>query len=103
MSKYKIDFASIEWESPIDGVRQKATSDGNKIVRLVEYSPNMPPHWCEKGHFGYILEGRLEIEFADGPRVFEQCDGVFIPDGHEHRHRGRVLSDVVRAIFVEDA
>jgi hypothetical protein len=102
MNKYKIDFSSVDWESPIDGVRQKAIADGNKIVRLVEYSPNMPLHWCEKGHFGYILEGRFEIEFPDGLHVFAQGDGVFIPDGHAHRHRARVLSNVVRAILVED-
>ena len=102
MSKYRIDFSSIDWESPIDGVRQKATTDGNKMVRLVEYSPNMPLHWCEKGHFGYILDGRFEIEFADGSQIFEQGDGIFIPDGHAHRHRGKALTDVVRAVLVED-
>lgn len=103
MSHYKIDFASVEWESPIGGVRQKAISDGGRIVRLVEYSPSTPLHWCEKGHCGYVLEGRLEIEFPDESHVFEAGDGIFIPNGHAHRHRGRVLSDIVRVIFVEDA
>jgi hypothetical protein len=28
--------------------------------------------------------------------------GVFIPDGREHRHMGKVLTDTVTAIFVED-
>jgi mannose-6-phosphate isomerase-like protein (cupin superfamily) len=102
MIEYKIDFSSVDWESPSEGVRQKATTDGDKIVRLVEYSPNMPLHWCEKGHFGYILEGRFEIDFADSSVVLEQGDGVFIPNGHAHRHRGRALSDVVRVFLVED-
>jgi quercetin dioxygenase-like cupin family protein len=62
----------------------------------------MKPHWCDKGHIGFILEGRFEIEFADGTRVFEAGDGVFISAGKTHRHRARVLTDVVRVVFVED-
>ncbi len=56
----------------------------------------------EKGHFGYILEGHLEIEFDGGTHVFKEGDGVFIPDGAVHKHRAKVLSEVVRVIFVED-
>jgi quercetin dioxygenase-like cupin family protein len=85
------------------GVRQKVFSDGAKRVRLVEYTRAMPPHWCEKGHFGYILEGTFEIEFPGGTHVFGPGDGVFIPDGAEHKHRARALSEVVRVVFVEDA
>jgi quercetin dioxygenase-like cupin family protein len=75
---------------------------GSKRVRLVEYSKSMPPHWCERGHYGYILDGRMEIKFADCVRVFTAGDGVFIPDGPEHRHNAKVLSEVVRVVFVED-
>jgi quercetin dioxygenase-like cupin family protein len=101
MIKYQVDFSSLDWESPIEGVREKAISDGNTTLRLVEYSQAMPPHWCEKGHFGYILKGRFEMEFQSGTHVFEQGDGVFIPDGPAHRHRARALSDAVKVIFVE--
>ena len=103
MQDYKIDFESLPWEPAMDGVRQKVVSHSGKKVRLVEYSNAMPPHWCAKGHYGYILKGRFEIEFGDKTRIFEEGVGVFIPDGEEHRHRARALSDVVRVIFVEDA
>ena len=103
MKDYRIDFGSLPWESVMDGVRQKIVTHSRKRVRLVEYSKSMPPHWCGKGHYGYILKGRFEIEFQDRTRVFEEGDGVFIPDGEEHRHRARVLSNTVRAIFMEDA
>jgi hypothetical protein len=102
MQNYRIDFESLPWESAMDGVRQKVVAHAGKKVRLVEYSKAMPPHWCAKGHCGYILTGRLEIEFADRTLIFEGGAGVSIPGGEEHRHRARVLSDVVRAIFVED-
>ena len=103
MQHYRIDFESLPWESTIEGVRQKVIAHTGKRLRLVEYTRAMPPHWCEKGHCGYILKGRFEIEFEDGTRIFEEGAGVMIPDGEEHRHRARALTDVVRVIFVEDA
>ena len=98
----RIDFDAIEWESPMPGVRQKAFVQNARRVRLVEYTTGMAPHWCSRGHYGYILEGRFEIEFDDRTEIFEAGDGVFIPDGEEHRHRARVVGEVVRALFVED-
>jgi hypothetical protein len=46
--------------------------------------------------------GTFEIEFARTTLVFERGDGVFIPRGPQHRHKARVLSGPVRAIFVEE-
>jgi len=86
----------------MDGVREKMITHDGKKLRLVEYSRAMAPHWCEKGHFGYIVDGRFEIEFQDGVRVFGQGDGVFIPGGEKHKHKARVLTDIVRGVFVED-
>jgi quercetin dioxygenase-like cupin family protein len=100
---YKIEFASVPWETPMTGVRHKAMKQGDKQLRLVEYSKDMEPHWCEKGHIGYILEGQFEITFENERLVYNPGDGVFIPSGAEHRHSGRVLSEFVRVVFVEDA
>jgi mannose-6-phosphate isomerase-like protein (cupin superfamily) len=102
MMEYRVDFETIEWESPMAGVRHKVKKIGARQIRLVEYSREMEPHWCEKGHYGYILEGTCEIEFETGTRLFEPGDGVFIPDGAEHKHRAKNLTDVVKVVFVED-
>ena len=102
MDPYRIDFREIMWESPVAGVRHKVRRMGSRRLRLVEYSPEMEPHWCAKGHAGMILEGEFAIEFATGEQIFKRGDGVFIPDGEGHSHRARALTDVVRAIFVED-
>jgi quercetin dioxygenase-like cupin family protein len=104
MEKYKIDFESMEWEVPADGVRFKAYEQGGRKLRLVEFSKEfVEPDWCGKGHIGYILEGQIEIDFDGKAIVFGPCDGVFIPAGKEHKHIGRVLTDKVKAILVEDA
>jgi quercetin dioxygenase-like cupin family protein len=102
MSTYKVDFDDLNWERPIHGLRLKAKREGGKQLRLVEYTPDMEPHWCDKGHFGYVLSGRFEIAFDDVTEIYDEGDGVFIPPGSAHRHVGKALTDVVRVVFVED-
>ena len=102
MIPYKTDFNKIDWSSPIEGVRDKVFTQGDKQIRLVEYTKDMPLHWCENGHYGMIIEGEFEIEFENETVVYNKGDGVFIPNGKEHKHRAKVLSDLVKVIFVED-
>jgi hypothetical protein len=100
---HKIDFERIAWEAPLAGLRHKAMCQGNQRLRLVEYTRDLEPHWCELGHIGLVLEGEFEIRFDDEVCVYHPGDGIFIPPGSDHRHMGRVLSDTVRVVFVEDA
>ncbi|MHC4950411.1 MAG: cupin domain-containing protein [Planctomycetota bacterium] len=103
MEPYKIDFESMEWEIPADGVRFKAFEQDGRKLRLVEFAKEfVEPDWCRKGHIGYILEGQMEIDFDGNVIVFGPGDGVFIPAGEAHKHKGRVLTDTVRAILVEN-
>jgi len=99
---YRIEFDTLDWESPMAGLRFKAAQSMGRQLRLVEYTEAMAPHWCEKGHIGSMLAGKFEIEFPDQTLLFEAGDGVFIPSGHGHRHRARVVAGPVRALFVED-
>ena len=104
MERYKIDFESMAWESPAESVRFKAYEQGGRKLRLVEFSKDfVEPDWCRKGHIGYILEGEMEIDFDGKVIQFGPGDGVFIPAGEEHKHKGRVLTDTVKVILVEDA
>lgn len=98
---YKIDFSKIDWESPLTGMRHKYIDQGGQRVRLVEYSHELPPHWCEKGHCGYLLSGKMAIEYADIEVTYNEGDGIFIPEGLEHRHKGRVLSEKALVFFIE--
>lgn len=99
---YRIDFDAIPWETPMAGVRHKLHRVGNQVLRLVEYSRDMPPHWCEKGHAGHIVSGTFEIEFKTHREVFEQGDALFIPSGDAHAHRAVARTATVTALFVED-
>ena len=103
MEQYKIDFESMAWERPMVGVRFKAYEQDKRKLRLVEFTKEfVEPDWCTKGHIGYILQGQIEIDFDGKAIPFGPGDGVFIPAGEEHRHKGRVLTDVVKVILVED-
>lgn len=84
------------------GLRFRAMGQGGRRLRLVEYTKEMEPHWCENGHIGYVLDGKFEIKFDNETAVYEPGDGVFIPPGAEHKHMGRCLTEVVKAVFVED-
>ena len=101
--QYKISFESIPWEVPAIGVRFKAHEQDGQKLRLVEFTKDfVESDWCTNGHIGYILEGRMEIDFNGKIIVFGPGDGVFIPPGPEHKHKGWVLTDKVTAILVED-
>ena len=97
-----VNFDDIPWESPMAGLRFRAWREEGRQIRLVEYTEEMEPHWCDKGHWGMVLEGTLEIEFPAERRAFRSGHGVCIPAGQEHRHRARVLSGPVRALFIEE-
>jgi len=99
--QYKADFDKLEWQSPIEGVRHKYIDQNNLRMRLVEYTKRMPEHWCEKGHYGFLVEGQMEIKFESSKIIYKPGDGIFIPDGSEHKHRGRVISEKVLVFFIE--
>ena len=102
--QYKVDFQSAQWHSPADGVRFKVHKHDGKQLRLAEFTSDFVERdWCTRGHIGYILEGRMEIDFDGKAEVFSAGDGLFIPAGEEHKHKARVLTDVVKVILVESA
>lgn len=92
----------MPWESPMEGIRQKVHVSGSRQIRLVEYSKNLMPHWCDKGHVGYVLEGKMEVRFEQGTLHYSQGDGICIPGGQEHKHMARILTDTVMVFFIED-
>ena len=102
MKDYKVDFGNINWKLPFEGVRHKYLDQDGLRLRLVEYSKEMLPHWCEKGHYGYIISGQMEIEFKNKKEMYNSGDGVFLPPGAEYKHKAKVISEKVLVFFVEN-
>jgi hypothetical protein len=103
MEQYKVDFDSMVWETPALGVKFKSCEQGGRKLRLVEFTSEfVETEWCTKRHIGYVLEGQMEIDFNGKKVVFSAGDGVFIPRGKNHKHKAKVLTDMVKIILVED-
>ena len=91
MSDHLIEFKNMRWERPAPGVRHKAYVRGGQRIRLVEFSEGFTePDWCTRGHIGYVLDGQISIDFNSEAIDFNAGDGMFIPEGEESRHIGRV-------------
>ncbi len=104
MAEQRVDFESLEWQSPLPGARFKVFQQGNRRLRLVEFTKGfVEPDWCVKGHIGYVLEGEMDVDFDGIISRFSAGDGLFIPAGPKSRHKVYVITDVVRLILVEDA
>ena len=101
MGPYRIDFKTMSWDSPAAGVKFKACEQNGKKLRLAEFTREfVEPDWCSKGHIGYILEGRMEIDFDGQTIVFGPGDGLFIQPGH--KHKAKVITATAKVILVED-
>lgn len=100
---YSLNFAELQWESPLPGVRFKSFSRDGKKLRLVEFTSGfVEPHWCEKGHVGIVLSGELEIDFKGEAVRYPQGTAIFIPPGGAHAHKGRAITPTVRLFLVEE-
>ena len=103
MSEFLVNFKKLNWEGAYSGQRQKSFTRGNQRLRLVElideYSED---EWCEKEHIGYVLNGRITIDFKGKSLIFNEGDGIFIPEGKENRHMGKMSKgEKVLILFFE--
>ena len=74
-----IDFDAIEWSSPMPHLRHKVYERDGRRLRLMEMDREfVEPGWCMTGHIGYVLEGKMDITFADGTKTISQGGGIFL-------------------------
>lgn len=93
---------NVAWQQAGPNCRMKEVLSGGQRLRLVEFQKGFEEEgWCEKGHVGYVVEGRLDIEFSDKTVPARIGDAIFIPAGHETRHRAHVVDDVAQLILFE--
>ncbi|MHC4698710.1 MAG: cupin domain-containing protein, partial [Planctomycetota bacterium] len=74
----------------------------NRELRVVEFERDLEhPEWCERGHIGYVLQGKLALEFDGGTLEIGPGDGFIIPNGKANRHRPVPLTDRVLLVMSE--
>lgn len=103
MEPYKVIFDELEWQVPSAGVRSKIFREGNKQLRLVEFTSKFVEHeWCHKSHIGMILKGELEIDFQGRVVRYPEGSCLIISDGQKNAHKARTMTPVVQMLLVED-
>jgi quercetin dioxygenase-like cupin family protein len=97
----RIDFHGVPWLEPAEGVRcQTVLSNGHQF-RIVEFAVGISEsNWCGNSHLGYVLAGRMEVEFRDAVQVFSVGDALTISAGD--MHRARVVDGPVRLFLIEE-
>ena len=75
-----------DWVQLNDLVRQKSTSVEDKTVRFLELQSGFEEtQWCYKGHIGYIISGRMEIQFEHETKTFEAGEAMVLPAAIAHK------------------
>ena len=91
MNDILINFKSMKWENPAPGIRYKEYIKDNQRIRLVEFSEQFTEiDWCTKGHIGYVVKGKISIDFNGEVIDFEAGNGFFISEGEENKHKGSI-------------
>ena len=102
MADPRIEFEGMAWQEAAPGVRQKQVERQGCRLRLVEFGPRFEEaDWCRKGHWGYVLQGRLELIFAGHTAVLAAGDGLGIPAGEAHRARVEGHAPALLLLFEE--
>jgi len=100
--KHKITFDALDWIDVGDSMKYKRFQQGDAQIRLVQWGRAMKHEaWCIKGHYGYVIEGKAEIAYADQTETYQAGDVIFIPDGPDYRHRPKVLTETFTFFSVE--
>ena len=87
-SDYLIRFEEIKFEKLQDGLEQKWFSKDNKVIRLLKIGHTfIEANWCTKGHVGYVLCGKMKIDFNGRILEYIQGDGLWIEQGENSKHR----------------
>lgn len=64
------------WSEAEAGVREREAEVDGARWAVVEYEPGAGrSEWCEDGHRGYVVRGRIEYEFDDGRQLLAASEG----------------------------
>jgi hypothetical protein len=97
----RISPDDLPWLEPAAGIRCQAVERNGRQIRFVEFALGFcETEWCPKAHLGYVVAGRMEIEFADAVEMFSTGDALMI--AANDMHRARVVDGPVRLFLVED-
>jgi hypothetical protein len=93
MNKHLVDFQQIQWQTPAVGVRFKEFINGNRKIRLLEFTEGfLEKEYCIHAHVIYVLDGPFTLDFNGTMEIFKTGDTVIIPYGEEDKHKATINS-----------
>ncbi len=85
MSFTHLPFTSLDWTPGSHPLEKKKLVDGRPVV-LLEFAPGFEdPHWCERGHVIYVLDGALELVLDHGTERLDAGNGIVLDARTRHR------------------
>ena len=71
-------------------------------MRIVDYGPGyLTDHWCDRGHFAYVLTGEVTIELQHkDSHVLKAGDAFLVSTGGDAPHRLRTAGGA-RLVLVD--
>jgi quercetin dioxygenase-like cupin family protein len=85
---YRIEFDKMLWDESVEGARIKSFISGNQQVRIVKFSEDfVEQDWCQKGHVGYVIDGKFSIDYNGTLELYKKGDIIFIPEGEQSKHK----------------
>ena len=103
----RVPFEELPWTADAPGIRAREVEVGGARWATVEYEAGAAREdWCEEGHRGFVISGRIEYEFDDGGEPLRALEGeaFFLPPAPlgEGAHRGRNPSESPTRLFLID-
>ncbi|MGH1478189.1 MAG: cupin domain-containing protein [Geminicoccales bacterium] len=90
-AKRRIDFSKLAWRSKSPGAPEKRYTKNGKVIRLVRYTDQFTEvDWCDKGHIGMVLSGRMVISFGNEKVEYKAGDALFITPGDRDKHKAEI-------------
>jgi quercetin dioxygenase-like cupin family protein len=87
MACARVPLPGLPWTRGPHPLERKKTSPGSPIT-LIEFAPGFEdPHWCSRGHAGYVLSGSLELVLEDRGETLTAGEAFSLDPGTRHRAR----------------
>jgi len=102
-----VSFDELEWTDDAPGIRAREVEVEGARWAVVEYGEGASrDDWCEEGHRGYVISGRIEYQFDDNRKSLRASDGeaFLLPPAPlgSGAHRGRNAAPGPTRLFLID-
>ncbi|MGI9491241.1 MAG: cupin domain-containing protein [Geminicoccaceae bacterium] len=104
-AKRRIDFGKLTWRKKSPGAPEKRYTRNGQVLRLVRYTDQFNEvDWCDKGHVGMVLSGRMVIEFGNEKVEYKAGDALFITPGDRDKHKAEIApGEEATVLLFEDS